>query len=90
MMGCKRSTGLNHVVGMTGGCCGGQVGTLNYMAPEAILGGSSNIRGAPPMKVSSPPLLPELHVILPAAFPLSAHSLRMIIAMPCVKSAHPT
>ena len=28
-----------------------QVGTLNYMSPEAILGGSNNIRGAPPMKV---------------------------------------
>lgn len=29
-----------------------QVGTLNYMSPEAILGGTNNIRGAPPMKVS--------------------------------------
>lgn len=28
-----------------------QVGTLNYMSPEAILGGSNNIRGGPPMKV---------------------------------------
>ena len=28
-----------------------QVGTLNYMSPEAILGGTNNIRGAPPMKV---------------------------------------
>eukprot|EP00873_Tetraselmis_striata_P044244 jgi/Tetstr1/464508/TSEL_009266.t1 len=28
-----------------------QVGTLNYMSPEAILGGSNNIRGAPPMRV---------------------------------------
>lgn len=28
-----------------------QVGTLNYMSPEAILGGRNNIRGAPPMKV---------------------------------------
>ena len=28
-----------------------QVGTLNYMSPEAILGGATNIRGAPPMKV---------------------------------------
>ena len=30
-----------------------QVGTLNYMSPEAILGGRNNIRGAPPMKVWS-------------------------------------
>lgn len=29
-----------------------QVGTLNYMSPEAILGGANNIRGGPPMKVS--------------------------------------
>ena len=28
-----------------------QVGTLNYMSPEAILGGANNIRGGPPMKV---------------------------------------
>ena len=28
-----------------------QVGTLNYMSPEAILGGATNIRGGPPMKV---------------------------------------
>jgi len=28
-----------------------QVGTLNYMSPEAILGGNNNIRGAPPMRV---------------------------------------
>lgn len=28
-----------------------QVGTLNYMSPEAILGGHNNIRGGPPMKV---------------------------------------
>eukprot|EP00887_Chlorella_sp_A99_P002275 scaffold10.g2275.t1 len=28
-----------------------QVGTLNYMSPEAILGGNNNIRGGPPMKV---------------------------------------
>lgn len=36
-----------------------QVGTLNYMSPEAILGGTNNIRGAPPMKVcqSAPPCL---------------------------------
>ena len=37
-----------------------QVGTLNYMSPEAILGGTNNIRGAPPMKVydlSSPSAL---------------------------------
>ncbi len=33
------------------GFCGTQVGTLNYMSPEAILGGSNNIRGGPPMKV---------------------------------------
>jgi len=30
-----------------------QVGTLNYMSPEAILGGANNIRGGPPMKVLS-------------------------------------
>jgi serine/threonine-protein kinase TTK/MPS1 len=28
-----------------------QVGTLNYMSPEAILGGNNNIRGGAPMKV---------------------------------------
>ncbi|RMZ52746.1 hypothetical protein APUTEX25_000865 [Auxenochlorella protothecoides] len=28
-----------------------QVGTLNYMSPEAILGGQNNIKGGPPMKV---------------------------------------
>ena len=28
-----------------------QVGTLNYMSPEAILGGTNNIRGGAPMKV---------------------------------------
>ncbi|KAK2075783.1 hypothetical protein QBZ16_001524 [Prototheca wickerhamii] len=27
-----------------------QVGTLNYMSPEAILGGQNNIKGGPPMK----------------------------------------
>ena len=27
------------------------MGTLNYMSPEAILGGATNIRGGPPMKV---------------------------------------
>ncbi|BDA45731.1 probable dual specificity protein kinase Ttk at C-terminar half [Coccomyxa sp. Obi] len=31
-----------------------QVGTLNYMSPEAILGGTTNIRGGPPMKVGRP------------------------------------
>ena len=31
-----------------------QVGTLNYMSPEAILGGANNIRGGPPMKVVFP------------------------------------
>lgn len=31
-----------------------QVGTLNYMSPEAILGGSNNILGGPPMKVGRP------------------------------------
>jgi serine/threonine protein kinase len=36
-----------------------QVGTLNYMSPEAILGGANNIRGGPPMKVPSLPLLPQ-------------------------------
>ena len=32
-----------------------QVGTLNYMSPEAILGGANNIRGGPPMKVRTHP-----------------------------------
>jgi serine/threonine-protein kinase TTK/MPS1 len=31
-----------------------QVGTLNYMSPEAILGGSTNILGGPAMKVGRP------------------------------------
>jgi serine/threonine-protein kinase TTK/MPS1 len=31
-----------------------QVGTLNYMSPEAILGGSNNILGGPAMKVGRP------------------------------------
>jgi serine/threonine-protein kinase TTK/MPS1 len=30
------------------------VGTLNYMSPEAILGGSTNILGGPAMKVGRP------------------------------------
>jgi len=30
-----------------------QVGTLNYMSPEAILGGTNNIRGGAPMKARS-------------------------------------
>ena len=54
-----------------------QVGTLNYMSPEAILGGANNIRGAPPMKVFSPssgypPLLQELlfHANIPVCTPL--------------------
>lgn len=33
---------------------GMQVGTLNYMSPEAILGGSNNILGGPAMKVGRP------------------------------------
>jgi len=36
------------------------VGTLNYMSPEAILGGTNNIRGGAPMKV-----LPE-HTLMRA------------------------
>ena len=32
-----------------------QVGTLNYLSPEAILGGANNIRGGPPMKVFTHP-----------------------------------
>ena len=39
-----------------------QVGTLNYMSPEAILGGSNNIRGAPPMKVR------HYSIMLPISF----------------------
>lgn len=31
-----------------------QVGTLNFMSPEAILGGTNNILGGPPMKVGRP------------------------------------
>lgn len=31
-----------------------QVGTLNYMSPEAILGGTNNIRGEAPMKARTP------------------------------------
>jgi serine/threonine-protein kinase TTK/MPS1 len=31
-----------------------QVGTLNYMSPEAILGGSTNILGGPAMRVGRP------------------------------------
>lgn len=31
-----------------------QVGTLNYMSPEAIQGGSSNPLGGPPLKVGRP------------------------------------
>lgn len=30
-----------------------QIGTLSYMSPEAILGGTNNIRGGAPMKVRS-------------------------------------
>lgn len=37
-----------------------QVGTLNYMSPEAILGGANNIRGGPAMKVRH---LPDFGVI---------------------------
>lgn len=38
---------------LTAICCS-QVGTLNYMSPEAILGGTNNILGGPPMKVGRP------------------------------------
>jgi serine/threonine-protein kinase TTK/MPS1 len=41
-----------------------QVGTLNYMSPEAILGGSNNIRGGPPMKVGRPSDIWSLGCIL--------------------------
>ena len=34
--------------------CAAQVGTLNFMSPEAILGGTNNILGGPPMKVGRP------------------------------------
>ena len=34
-----------------------QVGTLNYMSPEAILGGTNNIRGGAPMKARLNPIL---------------------------------
>ncbi|GBF89221.1 serine threonine kinase family [Raphidocelis subcapitata] len=41
-----------------------QVGTLNYMSPEAILGGSNNILGAEPMKVGRPSDIWSLGCIL--------------------------
>ena len=41
-----------------------QVGTLNYMSPEAILGGANNIRGGPPMKVGRPSDIWSLGCIL--------------------------
>lgn len=41
-----------------------QVGTLNYMSPEAILGGSTNILGGPPMKVGRPSDIWSLGCIL--------------------------
>ncbi|KAK9828905.1 hypothetical protein WJX72_002702 [[Myrmecia] bisecta] len=41
-----------------------QVGTLNYMSPEAILGGNNNIRGGPPMKVGRPSDIWSLGCIL--------------------------
>ncbi|KAK9842292.1 hypothetical protein WJX81_004955 [Elliptochloris bilobata] len=41
-----------------------QVGTLNYMSPEAILGGATNIRGGPPMKVGRPSDIWSLGCIL--------------------------
>lgn len=41
-----------------------QVGTLNYMSPEAILGGQNNIRGGPPMKVGRPSDIWSLGCIL--------------------------
>lgn len=44
-----------------------QVGTLNYMSPEAILGGTNNIRGAPPMKVCHLPAASAFNVFLQLA-----------------------
>ena len=44
-----------------------QVGTLNYMSPEAILGGTNNIRGAPPMKVHDLSAPSALHSVNPPA-----------------------
>ncbi|KAK9833841.1 hypothetical protein WJX74_007511 [Apatococcus lobatus] len=41
-----------------------QVGTLNYMSPEAILGGQNNIRGCGPMKVGRPSDIWSLGCIL--------------------------
>jgi serine/threonine protein kinase len=41
-----------------------QVGTLNYMSPEAILGGSNNILGGPAMKVGRPSDIWSLGCIL--------------------------
>jgi hypothetical protein len=41
----------HHGMGIKNHSCMSQVGTLNYMSPEAILGGATNIRGGPPMKV---------------------------------------
>ena len=40
---------LLNVVSMARACL--QVGTLNYMSPEAIIGGSQNCRGGAPLKV---------------------------------------
>ena len=53
-----------------------QVGTLNYMSPEAILGGTNNIRGAPPMKVHdlSTPSALTVSIPLPAANMLTSAS----------------
>lgn len=50
-----------------------QVGTLNYMSPEAILGGTNNIRGAPPMKVC--------HLSAPSAL-TGPHQLAMLSCWP--------
>jgi len=53
------------ILPLTARLFGWQVGTLNYMSPEAILGGATNIRGGPPMKVQHL-FQPQFHCILPS------------------------
>lgn len=55
---------------LTARLLGWKVGTLNYMSPEAILGGATNIRGGPPMKVHQS-FQPRFHCITPSS-PLSS------------------
>ena len=55
------------------GVSGMQVGTLNYMSPEAILGGTTNIRGGPPMKVPPSDHLPMSTLLLSVLPVLTRH-----------------